>query len=432
MPTRLRPHNATVLRAPFSRVVSEGEAEECNLPPVMTVGQGGLTPGETIYAFDNPERRGKQPWMAAAEAFGINMLVLGFDRYALDAEFARVTFSTMRHNVKTGFVWDNDQFSTNLFAHPYHGGLYFNAARSNGMNFWESVPYAFCGSLMWETLCETEPPAINDLIATTVGGVCIGEVTSRISDLIYDDRQRGFGRFAREFLGALVCPIKALNRIVSGDAWRVRTSYYKYHDYERLPVSFNLSAGYRYLADDNAMFRGESNPYVNVNLTYGDPFDESTNKPYDYFTADITFGLSSNQPLISGVHLLGQLWSAPVYTGNDMQAEFGLFQHFNYYDSQPVKDGTSMVPFRISEAASVGGSDLQVPADRQPHASRTACLHQRNTARRLAERLLQRDRPGLQYGQRVQRQGHNHNGVRPLRAVHVRCGLLSNIHVEGL
>ncbi len=338
----------------LGRVVSEGEAEECNLPPVMTVGQGGLTPGETIYAFDNPERRGKQPWMAAAEAFGINMLVLGFDRYALDAEFAQVTFSTMRHNVKTGFVWDNDQFSTNLFAHPYHGGLYFNAARSNGMNFWESVPYAFCGSLMWETLCETEPPAINDLIATTVGGVCIGEVTSRISDLIYDDRQRGFGRFAREFLGALVCPVKALNRIVSGDAWRVRTSYYKYHDYERLPVSLNLSAGYRYLADDNAMFRGESNPYVNVNLTYGDPFDESTNKPYDYFTADITFGLSSNQPLISGVHLLGQLWSAPVYTGNDMQAEFGLFQHFNYYDSQPVKDGTSMVPFRISEAASVG------------------------------------------------------------------------------
>lgn len=32
----------------------------------------------------------------------------------------------------------------------------------------------------------------------------------------------------------------------------------------------------------------------------------------------------------------------------------GDFQHFNYYDSQPVKDGTSFVPYRISEAASVG------------------------------------------------------------------------------
>lgn len=331
-----------------------GPDAECSLPAQhFRLSPTSERPGgasEDVVRVHSPKR----PWIAAAETFGINMLVLGFDRYVLDADFAKVSLSTMRHNIKNGFVWDNDQFSTNLFAHPYHGGLYFNAARSNGMNFWESVPYAFGGSLMWETLCETEPPAINDLIATTMGGVCIGEVTNRISDLIYDDRQRGLSRFAREFLGALVCPIKALNRIISGDAWRVRTTHYKYHDYERLPVSLSLSAGARYLADDNAMFRGESNPYVNVNLVYGDPFDESTNKPYDYFTADVTFGLSSNQPLISGVHLLGQLWSAPVYTGNDMQAEFGVFQHFNYYDSQPVKDGTSMVPFRISEAAAVG------------------------------------------------------------------------------
>lgn len=47
---------------------------------------------------------------------------------------------------------------------------------------WESVPYSFCGSLMWETTCEIEPPAINDLMATTFGGVCIGEVTNRMTD----------------------------------------------------------------------------------------------------------------------------------------------------------------------------------------------------------------------------------------------------------
>ena len=38
----------------------------------------------------------------------------------------------------------------------------------------------------------------------------------------------------------------------------------------------------------------------------------------------------------------------------DAEVEFGIFQHFNYYDSQPVKDGTNLVPYRISEAASVG------------------------------------------------------------------------------
>lgn len=314
-----------------------------------------------------------RPWIAAAEVVGINAFVLAFDRFALNAEFAKISPRTVRHNIENGFVWDNDQFSTNLFAHPYHGGLYFNAARSNGMNFWQSVPYAFGGSLMWETMCETEPPAINDLMATTVGGVCIGEITHRISDLIYDDSKRGPARFWREFLGTVVCPIRGLNRIISGQAWHISRTGKKYHDYEHLPVGLSVSAGSRYLADNNSLFRGEFTPYVNVGLSYGDPFDESVNKPYDYFTADVTFGLSSNQPLIGGVHLLGQLWSAPVYSSNGMQAEFGFFQHFNYYDSHPVKDGSSEVPFRISEAAAVGPGIIY----KFPHIGNLTRLEQR-------------------------------------------------------
>lgn len=308
----------------------------------------------TIFAFDDPERLKKHPWKAALEAFAINVGVQCFDQFVMNEEFAKISFHSIKHNIETGFVWDNDQFSTNLFAHPYHGGLYFNAARSHGMNFWESVPYSFCGSLMWETTCEIEPPAINDLMATTFGGIAIGEVTHRVSNLVFDDRLSGFPRFMREFLGTLICPIKGLNRILSGDAWRVRGRYYKYHDYQRSPVSFSASAGYRYLADNNTLFRGEGNPYVRFNLVYGDPFDGETTKPYDYFTLDATFGLSSNQPLITGLHLLGRLWSVPVEVSKGTEMEFGIFQHFNYYDSQPVKDGTSLVPYRISEAASFG------------------------------------------------------------------------------
>lgn len=307
----------------------------------------------TIFAFDDPERQKKHPWKAALEAFAINVGVQCFDQFVMNEDFAKISFHSIKHNIETGFVWDNDQFSTNLFAHPYHGGLYFNAARSHGMNFWESVPYSFCGSLMWETTCEIEPPAINDLMATTFGGIAIGEVTHRVSNLVFDDRLSGFPRFMREFLGTLICPIKGLNRILSGDAWRVRGKYYKYHDY-RSPVSFFASAGYRYLADNNTLFRGEGNPYVRFNLVYGDPFDGETTKPYDYFTLDATFGLSSNQPLITGLHLLGRLWSVPVEVSKGTEMEFGIFQHFNYYDSQPVKDGTSLVPYRISEAASFG------------------------------------------------------------------------------
>lgn len=327
----------------------------------------------SMFAFDDPQNKKKHPWRAAAETFGINVGVQCFDRFVLNADYAQISLNSVWNNIKNGFVWDNDQFSTNLFAHPYHGGLYFNSARSNGLGFWESAPYAFCGSLMWETTCEIEPPAINDLIATTMGGVCIGEVTHRISDLVYDDSKRGFPRFVREFLGTLACPIRGLNRIVSGDAWRVRHDYCKYHDSDRLPVDFSVAAGYRYLADNNGLFRGESNPYVNLTLKYGDPFNEKENKPYDYFTADVTLGLSGNQPLVNSIHLLGRLWSTPTVASEAMQTEFGVFQHFNYYDSQPVKDGTSLVPYRISEAAAIGPGVIY----RFPRVGNLSALEQR-------------------------------------------------------
>lgn len=308
----------------------------------------------SAWAWNNPAYAGKRPWKAAVETFGINVMVNAFDRFVMNEDFAKISLNSIKENFKNGFVWDNDQFSTNLFAHPYHGGLYFNAARSNGLNFWESVPYSFGGSLMWELACEVEPPAINDFIATSVGGVCLGEITHRVSDLVYDDRERGLRRFLREAAGALICPIRAFNRILSGDAWRVRHSFYKYHDYNRIPVNFYITVGDRYLADEGGMFRGEHNPYIDLMLGYGDAFDNEESKPYDYFTANVTFGLSANQPLISSVHLLGKLWGVNFYDEDDMTAVFGLFQHFNYYDSEPVKDGTQRVPYRISEAASFG------------------------------------------------------------------------------
>lgn len=309
---------------------------------------------DTRFRFNDPDYTRKRPWRAAAETAGINVLVHSFDRFILNEDFAETTFSTIGNNFRHAFVWDNDQFSTNLFAHPYHGNLYFNAARSNGMSFWQSAPYALAGSAMWEFFGEKEPPAINDLIATTVGGIAIGEITHRISALILNDRSRGFRRFLREFASTVVNPMQGFNRIVTGDAWKVRDSYYLYHDFERIPVDFQISAGLRYLADDGGLFRGETNPYLTLNLEYGDAFNLSANKPYDYFTASATLGMSANQPLMNSVHLLGKIWSRPVYSGRDVESIFGIFQHFNYYDSEPVKNGTSLTPYRISEAASFG------------------------------------------------------------------------------
>lgn len=317
---------------------------------------------DSIYAYNRPELQEKHPWKAAAEATGINVFVHCFDRFIMNQEFAQVNLHTIHHNFKNGFVWDNDQFSTNLFAHPYHGNLYYNSARASGLSFLESAPYALCGSLEWEFWGEKEPPAINDLMATTFGGICIGEIAYRISSLLLDDRAHGWNRFIREAGATAISPMRGFNRIISGDAWRIRNKYYKYHDYDRFPIDFSMSMGVRYLADDGALFRGEANPFVNIYLCYGDPFNEEEKKPYDFFDVEATVGFSANQPLINGLHILGRVWGAPVFVGNTVTAEFGVFQHFNYYDSKPVKDGSSQTPYRISEAAAFGpGLILSLP-----------------------------------------------------------------------
>lgn len=333
-----------------SATATDSIATDSIAPPKDSINHYSLSP----YAYDGPNISNPRPWRAAIEATAINVGVHVFDRFVLNEDFAKSTFKTTWNNIRHGFVWDNDKFSTNLFAHPYHGNLYFNAARSNGLSFMASVPYAFGGSLMWEVAGEVEPPALNDLIATTIGGMAIGEVTHRLSALVYDDRTKGSRRFLRELVGTIINPIGGLNRLIDGRAWRVRTDYYKYHDYDRFPILFFVSVGNRYLADRGALFRGETHPYLALNLTYGDAFNVEENRPYDFFTANAALSLTGKQPLIHGVHLIGRLWGTKIETGTDLQLTAGLFQHYNYYDSEPVIDGSDLVPYRISEAASFG------------------------------------------------------------------------------
>ena len=305
----------------------------------------------------------KHYWQAAAEATAINVGVQLFDRYALKTDFAQTTLRTLKRNFTDGMVWDNDFFITNLFAHPYHGNLYFNAARTNGLTFWESAPYALGGSLMWEFLGETEPPAINDVIATSMGGMAIGEMTHRLSRTVLDDRDRGFRRFLREAAATIANPIQGLHRIISGDAWRVRSDHYRYHDYSKIPVDVAFSTGWRYLADDGALFRGVHAPYLNMVLTYGTPVDgERHTTPYDFFDVDATISMGGGQPLVNNLQIVGRLWSTSILDKKDMAGEFGIYQHFNYFDAKPIEDGSELTPYRISEAAGFGpGFILSLP-----------------------------------------------------------------------
>lgn len=309
------------------------------------------------YVSDSTLYSIRKPWLAAAEVFGLNIGVWAFDRFALNEDFARINFHTIKNNFKTGPVWDTDMFSTNLVAHPYHGSLYFNAARSNGMNFWQSIPFTAGGSFMWEFFMEKEPPSINDLIATTFGGVELGEITYRLSDLFLDDRTFGAERVAREVLSGLISPVRGINRLITGESWRHSTS--KGRTFTSVPVNFIINVGPRFLAEQEYSKHGAVSMNVSLRLDYGDPFEDEYYSPYEWFQLRAGFDFFSSQPLISQVNAIGALWGKRIWSKGPRTLTTGVFQHFDYYDSHlKTKEGKKMEPYRISEAAAVGGGFL--------------------------------------------------------------------------
>ncbi|WP_353334232.1 DUF3943 domain-containing protein [Bacteroides sedimenti] len=296
----------------------------------------------------------KHPWRAAIQTLGINATVWAYDRYIREAGFSYISIHSVKDNIKRGFVWDNDPFSINLLDHPFHGSFYYNTARSNGLSHWTSLAYTFAGSLSWELFAERESPSLNDLISTTIGGAALGEGTYRISSLLLDDSKRGAERFLRELLGTVISPSRGLNRLLSGDAWKVRHKYYKYHDYEKFPINCSLTTGVRLMADNNHLFRENSNLFLEFNMIYGDLFKNSTSKPYDYINITSLINVDGNQPLIGSVNIIAQLAGKYLEPLPGHKMSVGLFHHFDYFDSELVNKDSKVVPFKISEAAAVG------------------------------------------------------------------------------
>ncbi len=111
-------------------------------------------------AEENPPPVATQPKRFLPAATGVVLLEVlpwGFDRYVNKEGFSYISFETIKQNFKTGFQYDRDAFRVNQSSHPYHGGLFFDSARSNGYGYWESGLFAMAGSLIWECCMENTP-----------------------------------------------------------------------------------------------------------------------------------------------------------------------------------------------------------------------------------------------------------------------------------
>lgn len=303
--------------------------------------------------------RNKSFWRASAEVVGMNLGLWAFDRYVQKGRFAYISWNTIRDNFRHGFEWDNDHLSTNMFAHPYNGSIFFNAGRSNGFNFWQSELFAIGGSAMWEMFMEREYPSTNDIIATPVGGAALGEVLFRTSDLIIDDRASGSERFGRELAAFFVSPMRGINRLVTGAAWRRRSTSGR--QFGIPPISVELSLGTRYLSLEGYDGGSHAGVAAEINIEYGNRYAGHSHAPYDYFSFLMELQAIRSQPLLSRVEIMGRLLASEVIDKDRFSANVGLYQHFDYFDSDTISpDRKSFpfpcaVPYKLGTPASVGG-----------------------------------------------------------------------------
>jgi hypothetical protein len=287
---------------------------------------------------DDPKYNPKYPvWKPVLRVMTTNLVNWSSSRYIYNFDWARISLKSWKYNLKEGFEWDNDLFATNFIGHPHTGNTYFNVARSEGYNYWQSFPFAVEGSLMWEYFGENERPSINDIINTPVGGAFLGEIIYRISSNILDDSKRGKERVIREIAAALIDPTRGLNRLTQGKMFRVTPS----DVYQKEPINVTVTAGALSIDNiDNRPNRLNEKSVVNAvatfQLDYGDPFETLSRKPFDLFRlrAELSYGTDTR--------LLGNVNGYGILKGWNLKENrllAGIFQHFDYINNSLFQIG---------------------------------------------------------------------------------------------
>lgn len=275
-------------------------------------------------------------WKPAVEIFGINLFTHLLDRYALNADFARIGPSTWKYNINHGWEWDSDRFGINFIGHPYSGSMTFNAARSQGYNYWQSFPFAVGGSLMWEYFGENTKPSYNDIINTPVNGAFLGEIFYRVSSDILDDRASGGNRVFREVIAGVIDPVRGLNRLLQGKSFRhTRTQVY-----QQEPLNITLSTGFHKINDNNKTVfgSGPNNVVFNLQLDYGNPFEIRARKPFDVFRFRTDFSLGSGRKILDNILGYGILFGKTTHWGK-LAILYGAFQYYDYWDNRTFELG---------------------------------------------------------------------------------------------
>lgn len=276
----------------------------------------------------------KRPIPTILENLGTNIFINRIDADLRDLHWGKVTPKTWLKNIKGKIEPDYDRFSTNWVGHPAHASLFFNAARYNGYNYWQSIPFTIGGSLMWEYFGETYAPSEIDIATMSLGGTYIGEVTHRLSDVLWYKLENK-NMFLRHTASGLLNPMAKLNSFFLKD--ETRPSF----NNPTPSVIGELSIG----TPMPVIFPREnilgSRGYINLSLIYGDIFKRGTTRyrPFDFFIFNSWLDFN-----IHNVHkglYFNVLSHAPLFVkhlGDNSVLSFS--QHYDYLTTNIFKLGS--------------------------------------------------------------------------------------------
>ena len=296
----------------------------------------------------SPPRRAQQEFCCSHKHFGVTVLELGilevvpwyFNRHVGDDSTAVLTFDAWKRNIEEGFEWDPNNFNTNMFMHPYHGNVYFNAARTNGYTFWESAAVAWFGSFIWEFFGENNRGAVNDWVNTSLGGIVMGEGLYRASKAILDNTATGLGRTMRELAAFFVNPIGGGNRLFRGEMTRVGSNPSEHDRYPDV-VTITGRGGVRIVGDGNLRNNGRSSMFFELSLGYGNQF-AVTDHAFDAFSLQLQLNTRESR-IIGRLSVEGRLFDTWLGNSEKEQHLFGISQHYDYIDTESYEVGGQSV-----------------------------------------------------------------------------------------
>lgn len=276
-------------------------------------------------------------WIPALDIIGFDFLLNQFNRRFSGISDYDSNWSTIRHNLRSGWGVDDDPFKINQLGHPYQGTMYFGFARSAGLGFWESMGYTLGGSAFWEIAGEKTPPSKNDMISTGFGGSFLGESLFRMSSLLLEKGGSNLSPFWREVGAAAISPGTGFNRAAFGDRFDEVFSSRNAAYYSRFQFGLNNTVQ----SDAGASSEDKRNDaQVDFSLNYGLPGQPGYKytRPFDYFVFQ---GTASSTNTFENIMTRGLLVGTDYAVGDNYRGLWGLYGSYDYISPQTYRVSTT-------------------------------------------------------------------------------------------